>query len=562
MQQKYKNTVGSLKHPRPWLNLSLLLVMTSSLGIGGYIIRESYSPTPSLTPLQQGLETLNNSAISIAQTLPQLPKSPWPSIHEQAKQANVPVLMYHDILPEKEVFFDVTPEELNAHFKKIALAGATPISFDQLQYHLQTGTPLPEKPVLLTFDDGYGGHYKYVYPLLKKYNYPATFSIYTQKMEMKTGRTSVTWEQLKEMAADPLVTIASHSVNHPLDLRPLFDKELEIEIVQSKAILEQRLGIPIKYFTYPVGKHDDRVREKVAEAGYEAALEMSNYDEHFAGDSEDLLRIGRFGQSNLDRVLSQAWGGDPLPCDNVCYNFKTPIRKSTEPVGRHRVTLITGGRPETIHADSRYQVPEIIEGTGAVAAVDGAFFSLKYLDSNVLIGPSLSNKGLDFSPGNKGENKQLAGRPLVLIAYDQGKFIPFDPEKHDTIAAWRKELPGVRDAFVGAGWLVKDNEAQPRSTLENLFGFDAMRFRAFWGINQAGQPVIGVSQTRIDSVTLGKVLKEVGLREAVMLDSGASTSLAYQGQSLVGYTPRPVPHVVALFPPQTLRTEASLFRDQ
>ena len=559
MPKKYKNTVGSLKRPQPWVNLSLLVLIGSSLGMGGYMMtKESYSQTPSLTPLQSGLDSLSETTGAIADSLVALPKSPWPSIHEQAQQANVPVVMYHDILPEKEVFFDVTPEELNAHFRKIALAGATPISFDQLQRHLQTGAPLPEKPILLTFDDGYGGHYKYVYPLLKKYNYPATFSIYTDKMEMTTGRTSVTWEQLKEMAADPLVTIASHSISHPLDLRPLSDEGLKTEIFQSKAILEQRLGIPIKYFTYPVGKHDERVREQVAEAGYAAALEMSNYDEHFAGDSEDLLRLGRFGQSRLDYVLSQAWGGHPLPRNDGGYNFKTPIRKTTEQVGRHRVTLITGGRPETIHADSRYQVPEIIEGTGAIAAVDGAFFSLKYLDSNVLIGPSLSNKGLDFSPGNKGENKQLAGRPLVLIAYDQGKFIPFDPEKHDAIAALRKELPGVRDAFVGAGWLVRDNEAQPRSTFEDLYGFDAMRFRAFWGINQAGQPVVGVSQTRLDSVTLGKVLKEVGFREAVMLDSGASTSLAYKGQSLVGYTPRPVPHVVALFPPQEFRTQASL----
>ncbi|OCY14623.1 MAG: hypothetical protein BEV12_18445 [Microcystis aeruginosa CACIAM 03] len=50
-------------------------------------------------------------------------------------------------------------------------------------------------------------------------------------------------------------------------------------------------------------------------------------------------------------------------------------------------------------------------------------------------------------------------------------------------------------------------------------------------------------------MALGELLVQAGFREAVMLDSGASTSLAYQGQSQVHYTPRPVPHVVALFPP-------------
>ncbi len=107
---------------------------------------------------------------------------------------------------------------------------------------------------------------------------------------------------------------------------------------------------------------------------------------------------------------------------------------------------------------------------------------------------------------------------------------------------------GVTDAFVAAAWLVKDGQPQSRESFGTLYGFDALRHRAFWGINQAGQPVIGVSRDPIDSMALGELLVQAGFREAVMLDSGASTSLAYQGQSQVHYTPRPVPHVVALFP--------------
>jgi len=559
MLRKSRRKVGRVTRPQPLLSLSIFLVGISSLGTVSYmIIKNNTSQESLLIPATSGLNIISEKADLIRDSLPpEMPKSPWPKINEHARQAKVPIVMYHDILPDKEVFFDVTPEELNHHFRKIALAGATPISFDRLLNHLQTGTPLPEKPILLTFDDGYGGHYKYVYPLLKKYNYPATFSIYTNKMEIKTGRTSVTWEQLQEMANDPLVTIASHSISHPNDLRELSDEDLKKEIFASKAILEKRLGIPIEYFTYPVGKHDQRVREQVKKAGYKAALEMQNNNTDFAGESENLLSIARFGQSRLETVLSQAWGGHPLPRQDGGYNFNTPIRKSTHEVGRHEVTIITGGRPKTIHADSRYQVQEIIEGTQAQAAVDGAFFSLKYLDSNVLIGPSLSHHNPEFSAGNKGENQSLVDRPLVLIAYDQVKFVPFNPEKHDTLTELRDILPGVSDAFVAAAWLVKDNQAQPYRTFTDLYGFDAMRFRAFWGINQAGQPVIGVSQTRLDAVTLGDVLQEVGLREAVMLDSGASTALVYQGESLMGFVPRPVPHVVALYPPQAFRIQAN-----
>ena len=470
----------------------------------------------------------------------------FPTIHNQAQKAKVPVVMYHDILPKKEVFFDVTPEELEADFELIKSEGLTPISLHQLVTHLRTGNPLPEKPILLTFDDGYGGHYEYVYPLLQKYGYPAVFSVYTKNMGIDTGRSHVTWEQLKTMAADPLVTISGHSKTHPQDLTKMSDEELQQEIVESKNILERELGESIDYFTYPAGKHDDRVKELVKEAGYVAALAMDDNKEIFAGESKDLLAIGRFGQSSLEEVVKEASGGPLLP--GCGFDFQATIRKEETRVDGTPLILISGGKPETIHAETRNQVPEIIKDTGAVAAVDGGFFSLKYLNSNVMIGPVMSKRGKGFIAGNPGEIPKLTGRPLVLINDKLAKFVPFDSDKHNTLKGMRSELNSVKDAFVAAAWLVKDGEPQPRRSFGDLYGFDAVRFRAFWGINQNGRPTIGVSGKPIDSVRLGKVLAKAGLQEAVMLDSGASTSLAYEGESLVGYTPRPVPHVVALFP--------------
>lgn len=250
---------------------------------------------------------------------------PLPDIDGEARKAKVPVVMYHDILPKKEVFFDVTPKELEADFELIKSKGATPISLDQLVIHLRTGSPLPEKPILLTFDDGYGGHYEYVYPLLKKYNYPAVFSVYTKNMGINTGRSHVTWEQLKIMAADPLVTISGHSKTHPQDLTKLSDEELIPEIVESKELLEKSLDQSIRYFTYPTGKNDTRVRKLVREAGYVAALAMDDNDEMFAGESENLLAIGRFGQSQLNQLVDEASGGKQFTCSEQ--NLQ-PIPKS------------------------------------------------------------------------------------------------------------------------------------------------------------------------------------------------------------------------------------------
>lgn len=491
--------------------------------------------------------------------------APWPNLNPQARKARVPILMYHDVLEKSEVFFDLQPEDFERHLKTLLKNGLTPISLDQLVHHLRTGSPLPEKPVVLSFDDGYAGHYSHVYPLLKKYRVPAVFFVFTGKLDGKiAGRSSLSWEQLKTMAADPLITIASHSVTHPTDLRTLDDQALAYEVTESKRRLEEELGIAIRYFSYPAGHYDKRVSQAVAKAGYLAAFTMRQNAEQFAGASESLLAIERFGQSNLESLLHQAWGGDsvtatdtpPVPIQRLSstgrsgFDFYAPVTVKKYDFGDQSLTLLEGGRPVTIHADSRYQLSTILAGTNAIGAVDGGFFSLEYLDSNVMIGPVLSQSTRQFIPGNASENPRLAGRPLVLIAPDRVQFISFRPIDHNTLAGLHQALPGVTDAFVAAAWLVKDGQPQPATSFASLFDFDAKRHRAFWGINQTGQAVVGVSHTMVDSVTLGQLLQESGLQQAVMLDSGASTSLTYAGESLVGYEPRPVPHVVALIPPE------------
>lgn len=484
--------------------------------------------------------------------------SPFPEINPRARSARVPVMMYHDILPQKLVSFDVTPEEFAAHLKAIHDKGLTPISLDQLVAHLRTGMPLPEKPILLTFDDGYAGHYTYVYPLLKQYNYPAVFSIYTAKVGKQMGRSSLTWDQIREMAKDPLITIASHSVTHPHDLTQLSDEQLKQEVEESKRILETELGMPIRYFTYPEGKYDQRVVDLVKQAGYSAALTMNDLDERLAGQSNSLLEIGRIGQSRLYEMLDQAWGGDPLPSWKTGFDFQSPIEQREATIDNTNFMFISGGKPITIHAKSRYQVPEILKGTDAIAGVDGGFFSLEFLDSNTMVGPVYSQVTQKFIPGNEKENPLLNGRPLVLIGPSSVRFVPFDHTKHNTLAGIQAEMPDVTDAFVAAAWLVRDGQAQPDAAFGKLFDFNAARHRAFWGINQAGQPTIGVSRDPIGSVDLGRALVKAGLRDVVMLDSGASTSLAYKGESLVRYTPRPVPHVVALVPTNGVRSDSGM----
>jgi peptidoglycan/xylan/chitin deacetylase (PgdA/CDA1 family)/ABC-type Zn uptake system ZnuABC Zn-binding protein ZnuA len=264
---------------------------------------------------QSGLAKLSPSQRQLVITrelLAYLNPTSWPNINPRARLARVPVIMYHDILPKKQVFFDVTQQEFEEHLQRLQSSGVTPISVNQLVTHLRTGLPLPKKPILLTFDDGYESAYQYVFPLLKKYNYPAAFAIYTLNVGKNTGRDHVTWEQLREMAASPLVTIMAHSITHPNDLTTLPDEQLKAEVLESKHILETQLGIPICYFVYPAGRYDSRAEKLVQQGGYEAAFTMNDLKDRFAEESKDLLAIDRIGQSRLPYAVTQAWGGPKL----------------------------------------------------------------------------------------------------------------------------------------------------------------------------------------------------------------------------------------------------------
>ncbi|MEO0538008.1 MAG: polysaccharide deacetylase family protein [Cyanobacteria bacterium P01_A01_bin.123] len=474
---------------------------------------------------------------------------PSPEIHPQARLAKVPVMMYHDVLPEKEVYFDLTLADLEEDFQAIYDWGLTPISMDQLTYHLRTGAPLPERPILLSFDDSYAGHYTYVYPLLKRYGFPALFSVITGKLDGEIGgRSTITWDQVKQMAADPLVTISAHTVTHPSDLRALDDEQLRYEVVTSKTRLEEELGIPIRYFTYPEGYYNERVADVLNEAGLIAGLTMSKIEGEYASNSDSIWGIARFAPARLTEMLEKAWAGPPSNPQASPVNFDEPIYMQRIEVDDTKLILVRGGKSITIHAATRYPIAEITQNTDAIAAVDGTFFSLEYLDSNTLVGPAYSQTSGEFIPGNNGDIPVMGGRPLVLISPDDVDFIPFDPETHNTLEGIKVEMPDVTDAFVAGAWLVKDGRGRSYESYGDLWGFDSTRNRAFWGIDHQGRPVVGVSGQLVHTVHLGEILAEAGIQEAVMLDSGGSTSVSYKGESLAPYGARPVPHAVALVP--------------
>lgn len=202
------------------------------------------------------------------------------------------VLMYHSIT-EDENFYSVKPQEFIKQMEFLAKAGYRVISLAQAALAIKTQT-LPAKSVVITFDDGYEDNYSVAWPILKKFNYPATIFVSTSLIGGSSDHSVVpapilTEDNIKQLAADDLFTIGSHAHNH-FKLTNLTDNEIETELSQSKVVLEKIINREINFLAYPYGKYNQRV-QAVAEKYYSV---MCTVDKGRLNNVVDLWQVPRY----------------------------------------------------------------------------------------------------------------------------------------------------------------------------------------------------------------------------------------------------------------------------
>ncbi|WP_328745938.1 polysaccharide deacetylase family protein [Streptomyces sp. NBC_00285] len=194
----------------------------------------------------------------------------------------VPILMYHAVATDPNDatrVLSVSPESFAEQMELIGGAGLTPVKVADLAARWRDGRPLPERPVLITFDDGYEGVHRHALPVLAKHGFPATVFVSTGWIRgaYDTGGgldTMLDWDQIRELAAAG-VEIGGHTHTHP-ELDQLDDTALRHELIHSKEIVTDELGTVPASFAYPYGYSSRRVRQAVRETGYGQALAVNN----------------------------------------------------------------------------------------------------------------------------------------------------------------------------------------------------------------------------------------------------------------------------------------------
>lgn len=206
----------------------------------------------------------------------------------------VSILMYHSI-DNNEVFFTVKSEVFARQMAYLSENKYRVISLTKLMELLKSNKPLPDKTVVLTFDDGFKDFYRNAWPILKKYNFPVIVFLPVSFVGQQINNSAsiplklMDWTEIRELYKTGLIEFGSHTLSHP-KLETLEQGSLETEISQSKKIIEEQLQTPCLFFAAPKGGYDDRSLILIKKTGYTAAF---NIKPGFINKEDDLFELKR-----------------------------------------------------------------------------------------------------------------------------------------------------------------------------------------------------------------------------------------------------------------------------
>ena len=190
----------------------------------------------------------------------------------------MPILLYHHIADDSgwNRYF-VSPDNFRQQMKALSKWGYTSITPSYLAQVLINGGELPERPVIITFDDGNLDVYANAFPIMQKFGFVGTFYIVAARVG---SYNLVDAAQLRELAAAGW-EIGSHSSTH-LDLTS-DHSQVRYEVLESRLKLEEDIGLPVRSFAYPFGTVDEFIANQTSEYGYSNAMGLGALNEQTLG---------------------------------------------------------------------------------------------------------------------------------------------------------------------------------------------------------------------------------------------------------------------------------------
>jgi peptidoglycan/xylan/chitin deacetylase (PgdA/CDA1 family) len=207
-----------------------------------------------------------------------IPKRPWnPAGVTPGGYQIVPILTYHNLGEHAKGRLVLAAASFREQMQYLKTNGYRVVSLADFVEFTRLGRQLPQKAVVLTFDDGYRAFKDYAYPVLKDLGFTATLFIYTDWVG--AGRGALTWNDLRALAADGF-DIEAHTKTHA-DLRRAhgetdaqYARRMHAELEQPEELFNRNLGRRSQILAYPYGRWDEGLLPKVKEYGYVAAFSV------------------------------------------------------------------------------------------------------------------------------------------------------------------------------------------------------------------------------------------------------------------------------------------------
>lgn len=216
----------------------------------------------------------------------------------------VPILMYHSVRlaasPKDRLSVSSRAFERQMRFLKEHRYNVVPL---ESLITLAKNKGIPPRTVCITFDDGYKNNYTHAFPILKKYNLPATMFIITGEIGRPRGD-RLSWDKIKVMQDSGIIIFGSHGLGPEPLINIKSKDDLKKEIFDSKKILEKRLGREVILFSYPEGRFNAEIRQLVIDAGYQAAVTTSPGKEF---SNNDIFALKRLRISSTSDNLFVFW---------------------------------------------------------------------------------------------------------------------------------------------------------------------------------------------------------------------------------------------------------------
>jgi peptidoglycan/xylan/chitin deacetylase (PgdA/CDA1 family) len=221
----------------------------------------------------------------------------------------VPILTYHNFSKTKSNKMTVLKSDFEQQMRYLREHDYHVISMKDFLAFLEFKQQIPEKSVLITVDDGWKAFYTIAYPILKKYNYPATLFVYTDLID---GRGShLSWQQIKKMSENR-IEMQCHTLSHrylnkrkPGENYLQYAQEIERELKESAELIESKTGKKVDLLAYPYGESNYLVVAYALKLGYQGAFSVNPQPNAFFVPRFRINRTMIFGDYDIDRFRSK-----------------------------------------------------------------------------------------------------------------------------------------------------------------------------------------------------------------------------------------------------------------